>query len=114
MAKFMYLGGTETNQNCTHEEITSRLNIWNAWYHSVQNLLYPHLPSKNLKVKIYKTIILPVVLYGCESWSLTQREGHILRVFKNRMLKRRMWQEAGEDFIMRSSIICTFHQILLG
>jgi hypothetical protein len=41
-----------------------------------------------LKVKIYKTIILPVVLYGCETWSLTLREEHRLRVFENRVLRR--------------------------
>jgi hypothetical protein len=44
--------------------------------------------SKNLKVRIYKTIILPVVLYGCETWSLTLREEHRLRVFENRVLRR--------------------------
>ena len=44
--------------------------------------------SKNLKIKIYRTIILPVVLYGCEIWSLTLREEHRLRVFDNRVLRR--------------------------
>jgi hypothetical protein len=44
--------------------------------------------SRNLKVKIYKTIILPAVLYGCETWSLTSREEHRLRVYENRMLRR--------------------------
>jgi hypothetical protein len=44
--------------------------------------------SKNVKVRIYKTIILPMVLYGCETWSLTVREEHTLRVFENRVLKR--------------------------
>jgi hypothetical protein len=44
--------------------------------------------SKNLKIKIYKTIISPVVLYGCETWSLTLREEHRLKVFKNRALRR--------------------------
>jgi hypothetical protein len=43
---------------------------------------------KNLKIKTYKTIILPVVLYGCETWSLTLREEHRLRVFENRVLRR--------------------------
>ena len=46
------------------------------------------LLSTNLKIKIYKTIILPVVLYGCETWSLTLREEHRLRVFENRILRR--------------------------
>jgi hypothetical protein len=46
------------------------------------------LLSKNLKIRIYKTIILPVVLYGCETWSLTVREEHGLGVFENRVLRR--------------------------
>ena len=54
----------------------------------MQNLLYSSLLSKNLKIKIYRTIILPVVLYGCETWSLTLREEHRLRVFENRVLRR--------------------------
>jgi hypothetical protein len=54
----------------------------------VQNLLFSLLLSKNVKVRIYKTIILPVVLYGRETWSLTVREEHKLRVFENRVLKR--------------------------
>jgi hypothetical protein len=64
----------------------SRLNSRNACYHSVQNLLSSRLISKNLKIKIYKIVILPVVLYGCETWSLNLREEHRLRVFENRML----------------------------
>jgi hypothetical protein len=46
------------------------------------------LLSKNIKIRIYKIIILPVVLYGCETWSLTLREEHRLRVFENRVLRR--------------------------
>jgi len=57
-------------------------------YDSVQNLLSSRLLSKNLKIKIYRTINLPVVLYGCETWSLTLREERRLRVFENRALKR--------------------------
>jgi hypothetical protein len=49
--------------------------------------LFSHLLSKNIKIRIYKTIILPVALYGCETWSLTLREGHRLRVFENRLLR---------------------------
>jgi hypothetical protein len=70
VAKFKYLERTLTDQNCMHEEITSRLNSGNACYHSVQSFLSSHLLSRNVKVKIYKTIILPVVLYGCKTWSL--------------------------------------------
>ena len=51
-------------------------------------MLSPHLFSKKLKVKTYKTIILPVVLYGCKTWSLTLRDEHRLRVFENKVLRK--------------------------
>jgi hypothetical protein len=86
MAKFKYLRMTLTNQNDIHDEIKSRLNSGNASYYLVQNLLSFHLISKNQKIKIYKTVILPVVLYGCKTWFLTLREEHRLRVFQNSML----------------------------
>jgi hypothetical protein len=53
-----------------------------------QSLLSSHLLSRNVKVKIFKTIFLPIVLYGCETWSVTLREEHRLRVFENRVLRR--------------------------
>jgi hypothetical protein len=87
VAKFKYLGMTLTNQNDILDEVKSRLNSGNACYYSVQNLLSSCLISKNLKIKIYKTVILPVVLYGCETWSLSLREEHRLRVFENRVLR---------------------------
>jgi hypothetical protein len=71
-----------------HEEINSTLNSGNACYHSVQSLLSSRLLCRNLKVKIYKTVILPVVLYVFETWSVTLREEHRLRVFENRALRR--------------------------
>jgi len=70
------------------EEIKSRLRSGNACYYSVQNLLSSRLLSKNLKIKIYRTIILPVILYGCETWALILREERRLRVFENMMLRR--------------------------
>ena len=82
------MGTTLTNENSIAEEINSRLRSENACYHSVQNLLSSRLLSKNLKFKIYRSIILPVVLYGCETWSLTLREERKLRVFENRVLRR--------------------------
>jgi len=86
--EFKYLGTIITNQNPIQEESKSRLKSGNACYYSVQNLLPSSLLSKNLKIKIYRTIILPIVLYGCETWSLTLREEHRLKVFENRVLRR--------------------------
>ena len=85
---FIYLGTMLTDQNSIQEEIKSRLKLGNACYHSVQNLLFSRLLSKNLKIKIYRNIILPLVLYGCETWSLTLREERRLWVFENRVLRR--------------------------
>jgi hypothetical protein len=70
-----------------HEEINSRLNSGNACSSSVHSLLSSRLLSGNVKVKIYKTVILSVALHGCETWSLTLREEHRLRVFENRVLR---------------------------
>jgi hypothetical protein len=72
VAKFQYLGMKLTDQNWLHEEINSRLNLGNACYHLVQSLLCSGLLSRNIKVKIYKTIILPVV---CHIKGRSQTEG---------------------------------------
>jgi len=86
--EFKYLWTTLTNQNFVQEEIKSRSKSGSTWYHSMQNLFSFSLLSKNIKIKIYRTIILPVVLRGCETWSLTLREKCRLRVFENRVLRR--------------------------
>jgi hypothetical protein len=90
VVKFKYLGTAVTNQNYVHEEIKSRLNSGNASYHTVLKLLSSRLLSKNLNIKIYKTINLPVL-----------REYLDLRV--------RKWREAGENCIMRSFVTYTLH-----
>jgi hypothetical protein len=82
------LGTTLTNRNSIQEEIKSRLKSGNVFYHSVQHILSSSLLTKSTKIKIYRTIILPVVLCGCERWSLTLREEHRLKVFANRVLRR--------------------------
>jgi hypothetical protein len=86
--EFKYFGATLTNRNAIHEEMKSRLKSGNACYHSVQKLLSSTLLSKNANVRVYRTIILPVFLYGCETWSLTLREEQRLRVLENRVLRR--------------------------
>ncbi|KAJ4431047.1 hypothetical protein ANN_19640 [Periplaneta americana] len=86
--KFKYLGATVTNINDIREEIKRRINMGNACYYSVEKLFSSSLLSKNLKGRIYKTVILPVLLYGCETWTLTLREEHRLRVFENKVLRK--------------------------
>jgi len=71
MEQFKYLVITLTNLSSTPEEIKNRLKKGNACCHSVQNIMSSSLVSKILKIKIYRGIILPIVLYGCETWSLT-------------------------------------------
>jgi hypothetical protein len=79
---------TVTNQNLIQEKIKRQSNSINAFHHSVQNLLSSGLLSKNVKVRIHKTVIFPVVLYECETWSMTLREECRLRVLRYRMLRR--------------------------
>ena len=82
--EFKYLGTTLTNQNSIQEEIKSRLKSGIACYYSVQNLCLPVCYPKVLRLR-YRTIIFPIGLYVCETWSLTLREEPRLRVFKNRL-----------------------------
>jgi len=65
-----------------------RLKSGSAYYHSVKDLLSSRLLFKNLKIKIYRIIILPVAFYGCETWSLTLREERKRRVFGNMVFRR--------------------------
>ncbi|KDR21895.1 hypothetical protein L798_00439, partial [Zootermopsis nevadensis] len=73
----------------------------NTCYFAVQNKLSSRPISKNLKIKIYKTTILPVVLYGCETWSPILREEHRLQVFENLVLRRIFWPRREDDGIWR-------------
>ena len=77
-----------TNTNDIREEIKRRIYMGNACYYSLEKILLSRLLSKKLKVKTYKTIILPVVSYGRETWSLTLREEHRLNVFENKVLRK--------------------------
>jgi hypothetical protein len=86
-----YLGTTLTNQNFIQEESKSRLKLGNVFYHSVQNLLSSSFLSKYTKIKTYVTTILPFVLLGYHTWSLTFRGENRPRVFKKRVLRRIFW-----------------------
>ena len=65
--------GALTNEYYIKEEIKSGLKSGNVCHHSMHNLMSSSLLSKNIKIQIQRTVILPVVLYGCETWSLTLR-----------------------------------------
>jgi hypothetical protein len=84
---------------------------------AVQNLLSSRLLSKNIKIRIYKTIILPLLQYGCQTWSITLSKEHRLRVFGNRVLKRIFGlkrdevTESGQNCITRSFVICILHHV---
>jgi hypothetical protein len=88
VAHFRYLITNITNENLIQEEIKRTLNSGNACYHSVQKLLSSRLLSENIKIRIYNIIILPVILYGSETWSLTLREDRRLKVVEDRMPRR--------------------------
>jgi hypothetical protein len=99
------------NHNDIHDEIKSRLNSGSPHYHSVQDLLSSCLISKNLKINIYRTVILPVVLYGCKAWSLTLREEHRLRVFENRLLRRIFGPKRDENRSWRKLLNDELHNL---
>ena len=112
MEQFKYLGVSVTNTNGICKEIKCRINMGNACYYSPDNILLSSLLSKKLKVNTYKTIILPVVLYSFETWSLTFREDQRLRVFENKVVKmifgakRDVITGNGESYIMLSYMHC--------
>jgi len=85
--EFKCLGTTLKNQNSIAEEIKNRMRSGNVCYHSVQNLMSSRFLFKNVKIRIYRTIILLVILYRCETWSLTLREETKLRVFESMVLR---------------------------
>ena len=92
----------------------------NACYHSVQNLLSSNLLPKSMKIKVCRIVILPIVLYGCETWSLTLRKERKLRLFENRVLRRIFGARmddvnvSGVNYMMWSIIICIPHPIFFG
>ena len=103
-----YLGSLLPNHYSIQEEIKCRLKLLIFMLLFSLNAVVVST-SKNLKIKIYRTIILPVVLYGWETWSLTLREECWLRIFEKRILRREylglrgMWMESVEGSTMRNT-----------
>ena len=83
----LYLGVTVTNTNDIHEKIKRRINMGNASYYLLEKILLSRMHSEKFKVNTHKTVILPVVLYGCGTWSLNLREEYKLREFENKKLR---------------------------
>jgi hypothetical protein len=79
---------TVTELHVIQKEIKRRWKSGNACYDSIHKMLSSRVLSKNINIRIYKIIILPLVVYGCKTWSLTLEEEHRLRVFENRVLRR--------------------------
>ena len=88
MEDFKFLGKTLKNQNSIQEENHSTLQSGNACCHSVKNLLSSSLLPKTIKIKIQRTVILSIVVYGYENWSLKLKEEHMLSVFQRKVLRR--------------------------
>jgi hypothetical protein len=111
----VFYGGKNScpNQNYIHNEIKNRLNSGNACYHSVTNL------TEKLQITVYKeTVILPVVIYGCENWSLPLREEQRLRIYDNSVLKRYLDLKGrktvrGENCVMMKFMAWILHLTLL-
>jgi hypothetical protein len=87
LLQLKHFGTTVTIQSMIKEEIKRRFNSGNACYHSILNLSSISLQSKNVKIRIIKTIILPVFVFRCKTWSLTLREEHWVRILQNGVRK---------------------------
>ena len=117
---FKYLGTTLTHQNSIQKKIKCRLKLGNACYHLVQNLLSSSLLSKNLKIKIFRTIIFPVVCTGVElghsHWGMNTDWGCLRIGCWGKYLHQRgtKWRQSGDNYIMWNLMICTPHPILFG
>jgi hypothetical protein len=98
VAQFKYLGTRVTRQNLIQGEMKRRLHFGNACYHSVQNLLSSRLLSKNVEIGTYKMTILPVILYVCDTLSLTVGEEHKLRLFENRFCEKNIWAKEESSY----------------
>jgi hypothetical protein len=97
VSQLIHLRKTVAYQILIQEEIMRTLNSGNACYLSAHNFLSSHLRTKKgIPISIHKTIIFHVVLYSCETWPLTFRKEHRMRVFENRVL-RKLFRPNGDE-----------------
>ena len=87
MREFVYLGTQVNNNNNTGEEITRRINLANRCLFGLGSIIRSKLLSRNTKLLIYKTLVLPVFIYGSEAWTLSSDEQHKLSVFERKVLR---------------------------
>ena len=109
---------TLTNQNCSHEELKNRFNLWNIGYQSVQNVSSSSLLTRNITTEICRIVTSPFVLYGCENLSLNLRKEH-RKCARTGCWGKHLWQsgmmyqKAVKSSILRSFMICTPQCVLL-
>jgi hypothetical protein len=87
--QFKYLGSIVTNNSNISSEISHRINMGNTCYYVLRNILRSKLLKKDTKCKIYKTLTRPVVLYGCESWTITKKEEENINIFQRTILRKK-------------------------
>jgi hypothetical protein len=83
-----YLGSQLNQTNSIHSDIQARIGAGNRCYYTFGKVMKTRAINKNLKLQIYKTIIRPVVTYGCETWTLTHQNEQRLRIFERKILRK--------------------------
>ncbi|PSN38156.1 hypothetical protein C0J52_25847 [Blattella germanica] len=86
--EFTYLGSKLNSENNVGREIKQRITNGNITYYMYSKLMKSKILNRELKLKMYKTLIRPVVVYGCESWTLNSNDKHLLRIFEHKILRR--------------------------
>jgi hypothetical protein len=85
---FMYLGSLVNNLNDIETEIKTRLTAGNKCYHALRQILKKRYISQSIKVRLYKTVIRPIVTYGVETWTSTEKMGKLLMTGERRVLRK--------------------------
>ena len=88
VAEFIYLGTLINKDNCVEKEIQRRILAGNRTYFAAINLFKSRLLSRATKIKLYKTLIRPVVSYGAETWTLMKKEEQALLIFERKIFRR--------------------------